>query len=342
MPANILATILAFALLFLAAPVGAQPWNTARLPDPVSFGARVEFGDIEQARTWLERGLDPDLIADRIGTGLMIAAWQGDLPMMELFVAKGADVNKTNDLGEMAIMHAAWRGRLDAVQWLLERGAKINNGDKQWSALHYAAFSGQAEVVGLLVERGADINAKSINGSSPLMMAVYEGREAMVKQLIGLGADRSLRNDNGEGAMDWAFKHERHAIARLVGSTEEFAAAANRPKTQWAQTTRSLPVTAKPPAPQAVAPQARTPVVRDFGRELRAEIDKLTSLRAILASKGMNRDVQILDRKISVLRFKLAKPGEDYRRPAMLEISASRSAPQDQKTRLIVQPAAGK
>ena len=174
------------------------------------------------------------------------------------------------------------------------------------------------------------------------MMAVYEGREAMVKQLIGLGADRSLRNDSGEGAMDWAFKHERHAIARLVGSSEEFTAAANRPKTQWAQTTRSLPVTARPPAPQAKAAPEKAPVTREIDRELRAEIDKLMSLRAILAAKEMHKDVRILDRKISVLRFKLAKPGQDYRRPAVLEISASRRAPQDQKTLLIVQPAPGR
>ncbi len=335
MSVNILATIFCMALA-ICTPAEAQFWRSSGLPDPVEFGVRVEMGDIAQARAWLDRGLDPDFIGDRIGTGLMIAAWEGNLPLMELFVSRGADVNKVNNLGEQAIMHAAWKGRLDAVQWLLGRGAKINREPRQWTALHYAAFSGHAEVVDHLAERGADLNALSTNGSTPLMMAVYEGREAMVKQLITLGADRRVRNDYGEGAMEWAFKHNHLSIARAVSSMEEFTAAANRPKTEWPQAIRSLPVitTALVALPKPLAPRA------DASRAVRVELDGLMRTRASLALKGQLKDVQLIDRKISVLRFRLARPGEDYRRPAVLEISASRKAPQDQKTRLIVEPAA--
>ena len=330
--ADILATIF-WLTLAICTPAQAQFWRSTGLPDPVEFGLRVEMGDIGQARAWLERGLDPNFIGDRIGTGLMIGAWEGNLPMMELFVAKGADVNKVNAIGEQAIMHAAWKGRMDVVKWLLAHGAKINREPRQWTALHYAAFAGQSEMVGYLVERGAELDARSTNGSTPLMMAVYEGKEAVVKQLISLGADRRIRNDYGEGAMDWAFKHDHLAIARLVGSMEEFKAAANRPKTEWTQAIRSQPVITT--APVALAPPARP----DPGRELRAQIDGLMRVRSTLAAKGLNKDVQQLDRKIASLRFKLAKPGEDYRRPAVLEISASRKAPTVQDTRLIVEPA---
>jgi hypothetical protein len=333
--ATILATICGLALAAIS-PVQAQFWRPS-LPDPVEFGVRIEMGDISQARAWLEQGLDPDFIGDRIGTGLMIAAWEGNLPLMELFVAKGADVNKVNKLGEQALMHAAWKGRKEAVDWLLERGAKLNREPRQWTALHYAAFSGQG-VVDHLVQRGADIDARSTNGSTPLMMAVYEGREAVVKQLITLGADRRVRNDYGDGAMDWAFKHNHLAIARLVGSMEEFTAAANRPKTEWAQSTRSLPVVTVSPASQARV-AAAAPRGKEPGAELRAQIDDLMRARKELAARGLVKDVQLVDRKISVLRFKLAKPGEDYRRPAVLEISASRKAPKDQKARMIVAPA---
>lgn len=330
--AAILATIFA---LGLAAPAQAQIWRSNALPDEVEFGLRIEMGDIAQARAWLDRGLDPNFIGDRIGTGLMIAAWEGNLPLMELFVAKGADVNKVNRLGEQALMHAAWKGRTQAVEWLLARGATINREARQWTALHYAAFAGQAEVVDHLVRRGADIDARSTNGSTPLMMAVYEGREATVKQLIALGADRHVRNDYDEGATEWAFKHNHLAIARLVGSAQEFAAAANRPKAYWPQSTRSLPVTATAPTAQPRA-VASAPRARDQGAELRAQIDDLMRARRELAARGLNKDAQLVDRKISVLRFKLAKPGEDYRRP-VLEISASRKAPKDQKARMIVE-----
>ena len=328
--ATILATILALAPL---APAQAQFWRTTGLPDTIEFGLRMEMGDMGRAREWLDRGLDPNFIGDRIGTGLMIGAWEGNLPLMELFLARGADVNKTNELGETALMHAAWKGRVEIAKWLLERGAKINNEPRHWTALHYAAFAGQAEVAAFLTARGADLDARSTNGSTPLMMAVYEGKEAMVKQLITLGANRRLRNDYGEGAMDWAFKHERHAIARLVGSTEEFAAAANRPKTDWPQATRSMPVVTVAPTQQAIAPARPDP-----GREARTQLDGLMRTRATLEARGLDKDVQRLDRRISALRFKLAKPGEDYRRPAVLEISARRKAPAEQDTRLIVDP----
>ena len=332
--ANILATILWLAL-GICAPAHAQFWRSTGLPDPVEFGVRIEMGDIGQARAWLEQGLDPNFIGDRIGTGLMIGAWEGNLPMMELFLAKGADVNKVNAIGEQAIMHAAWKGRLEVVKWLLAHGAKLNREPRQWTALHYAAFAGQSEMAGFLVEHGADLNARSTNGSTPLMMAVYEGKEAMVKQLIALGADRRLRNDYDEGAMDWAFKHQHLAIARLVGSTEEFAAAANRPKAEWPESIRSLPVITTASVAPAAPPAARP----DPGREMRAQIDSLLRVRTTLAARGMNKDVQLLDKKISSLRFKLARPGEDYRRPAVLEISARRKAPAQQSTRLIVEPA---
>lgn len=324
--------------LAVCAPAQAQFWRSTGLPDAVEFGMRIEMGDFAQAKAWLDRGLDPDFVGDRIGTGLMIAAWEGNVPMMELFVSRGADIHKTNNVGEQAILHAAWKGRLEAVKWLLDRGAKLDREPRQWTPLHYAAFSGHTEVVDLLVERGADINARSTNGSTPLMMAVYEGREAMVGQLLRLGADRNLRNDYDEGAMDWAFKYNHLAIARMVGSAEEFATAANRPKAYWPKATQSLPVTATSPEAQAkAAPQ------KDPGAEMRAQIADLMRARAELAANGLNKDVQLVDRKIATLRYKLAKPGEDYRRrPAVLEISASRKSPRDQKARLIVQPAAGK
>ena len=59
----------------------------------------------------------------------MIAAWEGNLPMMELFVSRGADINRTNKVGEPAILHAAWKGRLDAVKWLGFRWGTDHEGD---------------------------------------------------------------------------------------------------------------------------------------------------------------------------------------------------------------------
>ena len=170
-------------------------------PDAATFGNRLEMGDIAQLHKWLDEGLDPDTLADRIGTGLMIAAWRGDIPMMELLVARGANVNKANALGERALMHAGWRGQAAAVKWVLAHGARVESEPMQWGALHYAVFAGHGGVAKLLLEHGADINARSTNGSSVLMMAVYEGHENLVRELLARGADNSVRNDRGDDAL---------------------------------------------------------------------------------------------------------------------------------------------
>jgi hypothetical protein len=302
-----------------------RPGKAVFSPDPVSYGNKLEQGDISQVRDWLNAGMHPDFIADRVGTGLMVAAWHGNIPLMELLVARGADVNKSNALGEQALMHAAWRGNVDAVKWLLAKGARINNGHMRWSALHYAAFSGHAKATALLLDNGADINARSTNGSSPLMMAVYEGHEDMVKQLLARGADRSVKNDRGEGALEWAFKYQRLGIARLVSAPQEFVAAANQPKSRWGAPLRSLS------EGEAIADPPRAAATPDPANE---KIDELMRMRQALASRGMNDAVKKLDTRIAALRAQRARA--DRHTPAtVLEISASRAAPENQRMRVI-------
>ncbi len=306
----------ALALLLHAGTPRAQP-------DAATYGVHMESGDIAQLRKWLDAGLDPDYAADRIGTGLMIAAWHGDIPMMELLVARGANVNKSNALGEQALMHAAWRGQANAVKWLLAKGARIDREAMQWSALHYAVFAGHGEVAKLLLANGADINARSTNGSSVLMMAVYEGHEELVRQLLARGADTEVKNDRGEGALAWAFKFGRLGIARLVASPREFVAAANRPREQWGDAVRSQPsASSAPPAPQAADAKAE-------------QIRELLGMRDTLASRGHAEAVSKLDRRIAALRAQRARGNRDTPPAGVLEISASRAAPEEQKARLL-------
>ena len=302
------------ALLVAAGAAHAQP--RAQPPDPTTFGARIEAGDYARARAWLDAGLDPNYVGDRIGTGLMIASWEGNLSLMQLFVARGADVNKLNARGETALMHAAWRGKLEAVKWLLAHGAAVNSAAGSWSALHYAAFAGHGDVVDALLAAGGDINARSANGSSPLMMAVYDDHPDTVRQLLQRGADTSVKNDRGDGALEWAFKFGRLGIARMVSNPQQFAAAASLPKSHWAEPVRSQPAGA-PDDP------------------LTKQIDELVDMRKVLDSRGMTNAVSSIDRRIARLRFQRAVANMDVP-SALLEITARRSAPTDQKARLIV------
>lgn len=279
------------------------------LPDTIAFRVQLEAGNAARAKAWLDAGLDPNFLGDKVGTGLMIAAREGNIPLMELFLSRGADVNKANQLGETALMHAAWKGRMDAVRWLLAHGASVNQEGMQWSALHYAVFAGHADVAALLVEQGADVNARSPNGSSVLMMAVYEGHEDLARWLLTRGADTSIKNENGDGALEWAMKFGRSKIARMVSSPEGFQAAASRPKADWGAVRRS----------EAVPP----------------DIAELLRIRELLAARNMSLDK--VDRRIATLRARYARAAMKKEAPpaSVLEITAERRAPARQEIRMV-------
>ena len=279
-------------------------------PDPVAFANSMELGDVSKAEAWLDAGMSPDFMGSRIGTGLMIGAWEGKLPLMRLFLARGADIDKLNANGESAIALAAWRGNLEAVKWLLERGAKINAPRRQWSALHYAVFAGHRELADYLIEQGADINAQSTNGSSVLMMAVYEGHQDLARRLLEKGADRNPKNDWGDGALTWAMRFNRLEIARMVTNPEEFNIAVAQPKETWGEPVRSL--------------------------RSSPELDNLLTIRERLVERGLATET--IDRRIAAERVRIVRAEIDRQRPARaaaLEITANRNKPQEQSAQMV-------
>ena len=211
--------LLILCFLLLANIASAQ----AELPDPMRFSVVLEIGDLKQARAWLDEGLDPDFEGKMIGTGLMIGAWEGNIPLMDLFLERGADLQRSNRVGETALMLAAWKNRRAAMQWLLDHGAKPNRPEREWTALHYATFAGNAELVEDLLGAGAEVNARSTNGSTVVMMAAREGHAALAKRLLAAGANPLLKNDYEENAVAWAMRQGNYDIAKSFTSAENFA-----------------------------------------------------------------------------------------------------------------------
>lgn len=217
--------------------VGHTAW--AALPDPSEFAWAVEVNNLKKVRAWLDEGLDPEFQGKEIGTGLMIAAWYGHVPMMALFVERGANPRRANRYGEQPLQLAAWNNHLEAVKWLLEHGATLNRDGDYWSALHYSVFKGHGELSKYLIERGANINARSPNQSTPLMMAAREGHEDLAKTLIERGADTRARNDWGDNALAFAMRNEHYKIGKILATPEEFAAAIKAPKESFGDAPRS-------------------------------------------------------------------------------------------------------
>ncbi len=211
-------------VLCLLRPAWAAP------PTPLEFGVAVEAGNGPAVNKWLEEGLPADFLADRIGSGLMIASWTGNLDLMRLFIERGADIHLSNRYDEQALQLAAWRGHLDAVRLLIERGARVNRDGRQWGALHYAAFAGHEEIVRLLIARGADVNARTPNDSTVLMLAAREGHADLARALLDAGADTTPINEWGDNALAFAMRNKNYGIARMVSGAGEFAKAVKQPE----------------------------------------------------------------------------------------------------------------
>jgi len=214
----------------------------APAPDPITFGYAIERGDLRTVTRWLDEGLDPEYQAAQVGSGLMVAAWHGNVEMMALFVARGADPRRSNRNGEQPLQLAAWGGHLEAVRWLLDHGAPLERQGNNWGALHYAVFNGHQQLVEELIARGANVNAASPNLSTPLILAAREGRDDLARRLLEAGADTQARNDWGDSALTMAMRYDHLRLAKMISSPEEFEIAVKAPKESFGQAVRSAAV----------------------------------------------------------------------------------------------------
>lgn len=163
----------------------------------------------------LRRGGDPN-VRDELGqTPLHIALKDdGDKAVKSLLNHPALDVNAVNAAGETPLMLAALKGRLDTARLLVQRGAQINR--EGWTPLHYACSGPDEGVAAWLLSQGAEIDARSPNGSTPLMMASGYGGLTTAEQLLKAGAKAQLQNQQGLRAADFAERAGRDRFAKLL------------------------------------------------------------------------------------------------------------------------------
>ena len=179
----------------------------------------VQAKDLDKVNQLLLRGMDINT-SDPVGnTLIMLAARNGDAPMVELLLKSHPNILKKNKYGDTALLLAAFQGNLRNVKALVEAGADIE--PDGWTPLIYASFEGWRDVVAYLLSQDVDIDAQSDTGFTALMAATRNNHVELVKLLLDQDADIDLRNQNNQTALDMAIAAQHVDIAALLKAAGE-------------------------------------------------------------------------------------------------------------------------
>ncbi|MCC7006739.1 MAG: ankyrin repeat domain-containing protein [Ottowia sp.] len=172
----------------------------------------VTFNGDRQVKNLLAEGLNPNTRDENGNPILLVALREDAFRVATVLVADPhIDINATNTYDETALMLASLKGQFALVKdMVLIRHAHVNRTD--WTPLHYAATTGQQDISRFLIAQGAAVDAKSPNGTTPLMMAVRSGHIHLVKLLLDAGADVFLKNEANLVAADFAELYHQKEI----------------------------------------------------------------------------------------------------------------------------------
>lgn len=172
----------------------------------------AEMNDGSAVLGLLLKGVDPNQADSRGRKAIFIAVREQSLKALDsLLASPQTRFDEPNAQGETPLMLAAIKGSLPAVQALVKRGAVINR--EGWTPLHYACSGPDNGVAAWLIAQGAQINARSENGTTPLMMAARYGNGDLVPMLLKAGAEPRAANEQELTAADFAQRGERQRVA---------------------------------------------------------------------------------------------------------------------------------
>ena len=157
-------------------------------------------------------GLTPLMLASFRGGGLdtteLNEEEEGEnLAIIQDLIAQGASINTQMDkTGETPLHLAARYARADAAKKLLDAKADANAPDNTGRTPLHAAVAADAQGVFqiLLRHRATNLDAKTYDGTTPLILAARLAIECMVEELIHSDADINASDENGKSALHWA------------------------------------------------------------------------------------------------------------------------------------------
>jgi len=169
----------------------------------------AEQGDVNAAKSLLDKGADVNEKGEFSSTALRQAAEFGRMAVVQLLLDRGADVNAQDAGGDSVLMVASLKGHADVVKILLDRGANVTAKNMNgWTALAYVS---KVDIAKLLIEKGADINGQNFHGATVLGSAAMSRRDEVVKYLIDKGADWETALSRCEDTLkEWSTSSNKH------------------------------------------------------------------------------------------------------------------------------------
>ena len=188
-----------------------------------ALGLACERGHLEVARL-----LVPTADAAQRGEALRHAVGAGQRVVSEwLLDEAGAPLESAGRDGKTPLTCAVLGGHSALLDGLLRRGASVeaesltflpfdNRHDTRWRPLHYAADRRHPLLVQQLLDAGATVEARTGEGTTPLMLAALRGDEDSVRVLLLAGAEPLREDTRGASAITLSRLHGKPQITRLL------------------------------------------------------------------------------------------------------------------------------
>jgi ankyrin repeat protein len=137
-------------------------------------------------------------------------------PISTVGIPRIRDLKQRDDLGFTRLHLSASLGDLNDVQHVIEKSeidARSVNGS---TPLILASIKGHSEVMELLLSHGANMEATTHANNTPLILACMHGHKEAVRILLNQGASTQPKNLDRETALLAAKKNGHSAVVALL------------------------------------------------------------------------------------------------------------------------------
>ncbi len=181
----------------------------------LSLRAAVGMGAVETIEKALQGGANVDTIDTYGNTPLSWAAYEGQIPVMQLLLAHNAHINHANQQGQTPLALALLQGQDRAVFLLLANDAPVPAELYQrmidllrpvLSPLNLALIEGDTEAVATILNKMPQVinDAEPFLGMTALDWAAVRGHADLVRLLLDRGADVKVRSTAGNTPLHYA------------------------------------------------------------------------------------------------------------------------------------------